>query len=111
MLKLISRKNLKDMSKQINLNTFYEPFLKITFSVSSKLENFNEEYGKQRSLETKIQLQEKEIQNLQNINKGLKDCRELKSDNTPSDVDGIFIELNLRKVKWLFCNISSSFLI
>ena len=66
------------MSKQIHLNTFYEPFLKITFSVSSKLENFNEEYGKQRSLETKIQLQEKEIQNLQKINKGLKDCKEFK---------------------------------
>ena len=75
------------MSKQIHLNTFYEPFLEITFSVSSKLENFNEENGKQRSLETKIQLQEKEIQNLQNTNKGLKDCRELKSDNIPNDVD------------------------
>ena len=53
----------------------------MTYSVSSKLENFNEENGKQRSLETKIQLQEKEIQNLQNTNKGLKDCRELKSDS------------------------------
>ena len=75
------------MSKQIHLNTFYEPFLEIIFSVSSKLENFNEENGKQRSLETKIQLQEKEIQNLQITNKGLKDCRELKSDNIPNDVD------------------------
>ena len=59
----------------------------------------------------KIQLQKKETQNLQNINKGLKDCRELKSDNIANDVDGIFIELNSQRVKWLFCNISSSFLI
>ena len=33
---------------------------------------------------------------------GLEDCRELKSDNLPNDVNGILIELNLRKVKWLF---------
>ena len=49
-------------------DTFNESFLEITCSVSSKLENFNEENGKQRSLETKIQLLENEIQNLQNIN-------------------------------------------
>ena len=48
-------------------DTFYGSFLEITYSVSSKLENFNEENGKQRSLETKIQLLENEIQNLQNI--------------------------------------------
>ena len=36
------------------------------------------------------------------MNKGLKDGRELKSDNLPNDVDGIFIELNLRNVKSLF---------
>ena len=80
-------------------DTLYESFLEITYSVSSKLENCNEENGKQRSLDTKIQLLENEIQNLQNINKGLKDCRELKGDNLPNDVDGIFIKLNLRKVK------------
>ena len=27
--------------------------------------------------------------------------RELKSDNFPNHIEGIFIELNLRKVKWL----------
>ena len=43
-----------------------------------------------------------------NINKGLKDFRKLKGDNLPNDVDGIFIELNLQKVKSLFFNISSS---
>ena len=59
----------------------------------------------------KTQLLENEIHNLQNKNKGLKDCRELKGDNLPNDVDRICIELNLRKVKWLFFNISSSFLI
>ena len=37
-----------------------------------------------------------------NINKGLQDCTELKSDNIPNDVEGIFVELNLRKVKSLF---------
>ena len=36
------------------------------------------------------------------MNKDLKDGRELKSDNLPNDVDGIFIELNLRNVKSLF---------
>ena len=36
-------------------------------------------------------------------------CRELKSDKLPSDIDGIFNKLNLRKAKWLFFNISSSF--
>ena len=35
--------------------------------------------------------------------------RELKSDNHPIDIDKIFIELNLRKVKWLFFNLPSSF--
>ena len=49
-------------------DTFYESFLEITYSVSSKLEKFNEENGKQRSLETKIQLLENEAQNLQNLN-------------------------------------------
>ena len=28
-------------------------------------------------------------------------CRELKSDNLPNDIAGVFIEINLRKVKWL----------
>ena len=32
------------------------------------------------------------------MNKGFKDCRGLNSDNLPNDVDGIFIELNLRKI-------------
>ena len=36
-------------------NTFYESFLEITNSASSKLENFKEENEKQRSLEMKIQ--------------------------------------------------------
>ena len=36
------------------------------------------------------------------MNKGLKGCRKLKSDNLLNDVDGVFIEPNLRKVKWLF---------
>ena len=36
-------------------------------------------------------------------------CRELKSDKLPSDIDRIFNKLNLRKAKWLFFNISSSF--
>ena len=36
------------------------------------------------------------------MNKDLKDGRELKSDNLPNDVDGIFIELNLRNLKSLF---------
>ena len=35
--------------------------------------------------------------------------RELKSDNLPIDIDKIFIELNLVKVKWLFFNLRSSF--
>ena len=59
----------------------------------------------------KIQFLEKDIQNLQNISKGLKHSRELKGDNIPNDVGGIFIKLNLRKVKWLIFNMSSSFLI
>ena len=49
---------LKGQVKIDTSDTFYEPFLEITFSVSSKLENFNEENGKQRSLETKNQLLE-----------------------------------------------------
>ena len=57
----------------------------------------------------KIQILGNEIQNLQNIKKGLKDCRELKIDNLPNALDGIFIELNLRKVRRFFFNISSSF--
>ena len=58
--------------KKDTLDTFYEGFLEIKYSVTSNLENFNEETGKERSLETKIQLLVNEIQNLQNINKGLK---------------------------------------
>ena len=107
---IISEK-LKGHVKIDTSDTFYESFLEMTYSVSSKLGNFNEKNGKKRSLETKIQLLENETQNQQNINKGLKDCTELKDDNLPNDVDGIFIELNLHKVKWLFFNISSSFLI
>ena len=36
-------------------------------------------------------------------------CRESKSNKFPNDIDGIFNELSLRKAKWLFFNISSSF--
>ena len=36
-------------------------------------------------------------------------CRELKSDKVPNDIDEIFNKLNLKKAKWLFFNISSSF--
>ena len=28
-------------------------------------------------------------------------CKELKNVNLPKDIEGVFIELNLRKVKWL----------
>ena len=35
-----------------------------------------------------------------------KACRELKRDNPPNDTEGIFIELNLRKVKWLLFSAS-----
>ena len=48
--------------------------------------------------------QDHQNQNLKptNINKGLKDCGELNSDNLPNDVDEIFTEINLRKVKYFF---------
>ena len=58
---------LKGQVKVDISDTFYESFLEITYSVSSELENFNKENGKQKSLEIKIQLLENEIQNLQNI--------------------------------------------
>ena len=35
-------------------------------------------------------------------------CRELKSDNLPNDVEGIFIELNIRKAKYLLFSIYDS---
>ena len=53
--------------------TFYESFLEFKYFVSSKLENVNDVNGKQRSLETKIQLLENAIQYLQNRNRDLKD--------------------------------------
>ena len=40
---------LKEYVKIDIFNTFYEPFLEIKYSISSKLENFHEENGKQRS--------------------------------------------------------------
>ena len=40
---------LKGYVKIGTFDTFYEPFLEIKYSVSSKLENFNEENGKQRN--------------------------------------------------------------
>ena len=100
---------LKGYVKIDTFNTFCESFLQIEYSVSSKLENLKEENGKQRSLETKIQLLENESQNLQNISKCLKNCRELKSNNLPNDVGRIFIKLNLQRLKWLFFNILSYF--
>ena len=57
-----------------------------------------------KSLQKKMKNQDHQNQNLKptNINKGLKDCRELNSDNLPNDVDEIFTEINLRKVKSFF---------
>ena len=62
---------LKGYVKINTFNTLYESFLKFKHFVSSKPENFNEENGEQRSLETKMRLLENEIQNLHNIKKDL----------------------------------------
>ena len=45
-------KKLEIYFKINTFDTFYESFLEIIHSVSSKPEHFNEENGKQRSLET-----------------------------------------------------------
>ena len=46
---------LKGYAKIDTFGTFYESFLEIRYSASSKLENFKEENEKPRSLESKIQ--------------------------------------------------------
>ena len=48
-------KKLKGYAKTDTFDTFYESFLEIKYSASSKLENFKEENEKLGSLETKIQ--------------------------------------------------------
>ena len=58
---------LKECVKIDIFDTFYESFLELKYSVSSKLENVSEKNGEQRSLETKIQLLENGIKNLRNL--------------------------------------------
>ena len=57
-MKITSPKNLKGYAKIDTFDTFYESFLEIKYSASSKLKNFKEENEKPRSLESKIQFQE-----------------------------------------------------
>ena len=58
---------LKECFKIDIFDTFHESFLELKYSFSSKLENVSEQNGKQRSLETKIQLLENRIKNLRNL--------------------------------------------
>ena len=58
------------------------------YSVSSKLEKFNEKNNKQKRNEMKFQFLENKIQNPQHINKVYENCRELKSDNFAIAIDG-----------------------